>query len=66
MSLKQKIESFGPDKNMLSQLLKINIRNMASNKHVDLRKIKQFVRSKCFPEDTSKDKGKKDNLRKSC
>ena len=33
---------------------------MASNEHVDLRKIENFVRSKCHPEDTSKDKGKKD------
>ena len=39
---------------------------MASNKHVDLRKIENFVRSKCYPEDISKDKGKKANFRKSC
>ena len=38
---------------------------MASNKHVDLRKIENLVRSKCFPKDISKDKGKKAHLRKS-
>ena len=39
---------------------------MASNKNVDLRKIANFVRSKYYPEDISKDKGKKANFRKSC
>ena len=39
---------------------------MASNKHVDLREIEIFVRSKCYPEVISKDKGKKANFRKSC
>ena len=34
---------------------------MASNKHVHLKQI----RSKCYPEDISKDKGKKANFRKS-
>ena len=38
---------------------------MASNKHVDLRKMQNFVRSKYYPEDMSKDKGKKANSRKS-
>ena len=31
---------------------------MASNKHVDLRKTENFVRSKCYPENISKDKKK--------
>ena len=35
---------------------------MACNKHVDLRKIKNFVRSKCYPEDVLKNKGKKANF----
>ena len=39
---------------------------MASNKPVDLRKTDNFVRSKCYPEDKLKDKGKKANFRKSC
>ena len=38
---------------------------MGSNKHVDLRKTEKFLRSKCYPEDMSKDKGKKANFRKS-
>ena len=45
--------------------LKINIRKIASNKDFDLRKIENFVRSKCYPEDRSKDEGKKANFRKS-
>ena len=32
----------------------------------ELRKIKNFVLSKCYPEDVSKDKGKKANFRKTC
>ena len=32
---------------------------MASNEHVDLKQIEDFVRSKCYPEAISKDKGKK-------
>ena len=39
---------------------------MASNKHVDLRKIENFVRSKYYPEDISKDEGKKASFRKTC
>ena len=39
---------------------------MVSHKHVDLRKIENFVRNKCYPEDISKDEGKKANFRKSC
>ena len=39
---------------------------MASNKHVDFKKLENFVRSECYPEDISKDKGKKVNSRKSC
>ena len=38
---------------------------MASNKCVDLRKIENSVRRKCYPEDILK-KGKKANFRKSC
>ena len=44
---------------------KINFRKIASNKHVHLRKIESFVRSKHYPEDISKDKDKKANFRKS-
>ena len=39
---------------------------MTSNKYVDLKKIENFVRIKCYPEDVSKNKGKKANFRKSC
>ena len=39
---------------------------MANYKHVDLRKIENFVKSKCYPGDISKDKGNKANFRKSC
>ena len=39
---------------------------MVSNKQLDSRKTENFVRSKCYPEDISKDKGKKANFRKSC
>ena len=39
---------------------------MASNKHADLRKTENFVGSKWYPKDMSKDKGKKANFRKSC
>ena len=39
---------------------------MASNKHVDLRKIENFVRSIYYPEYISIDKGKRGNFRKSC
>ena len=38
---------------------------MVSNKHYDLRKTENFIRSKCYPEDISNNK-KKDNFRKSC
>ena len=38
---------------------------MASNKHVDFKKIENFVRSECYPEDISKDKGHTVNSRKS-
>ena len=34
---------------------------MASNKHVDLRNTEKFLRSKFYPEDMSKAKGKKAN-----
>ena len=46
--------------------LKINFRKIACNKHVDLIKIENFVRSKYYPEDVSKDLGKWANFRKSC
>ena len=39
---------------------------MGSNKHIDLRKMENFVRRKCFPEDILKEEGKKANFRKSC
>ena len=39
---------------------------MASNKHVSLRKIENFVRSKYCSEDISKDKGKRAHFRKFC
>ena len=39
---------------------------MASNNQADLKKIENFVRSKCYPEDISKDKEKKATFRKSC
>ena len=35
---------------------------MANNKHIDLRKIRNFVRRKSYPEDISKNKGKKANF----
>ena len=39
---------------------------MASNKHLVLSKIENFVKSKCYPENVSKDKERKANFRKSC
>ena len=33
---------------------------MASNKHADFRKTENFDRSKCYPEDVSKDKRKEE------
>ena len=45
------MECFGPNKT--------TFREMASNKHFDLRKIENFVRSKYCHEDIAKDKGKK-------
>ena len=41
-------------------------RKMRSNKYVDLRKIENLVRSKCYSEDIPKDKRKKTNFRKYC
>ena len=41
----------------------MNFRKIASNKHVDLRKIENFVSSKCFPKDIPKVKGMKANSR---
>ena len=34
----------------------ITFRKMASNKHVEWKKIKNFVKSKYYPEDISRDK----------
>ena len=39
---------------------------MASNKHVDLIKIENLVRSKYHHQDISKDKGNMGNFRNSC
>ena len=47
-------------------LIESKFRKMANNKHVDLRKIKNFARNKYYPKDISKHKGKKTNFRKSC
>ena len=46
--------------------MKINFRKAVSKKHVALRKIENFVRSKCYPEDMPKVKGKRANFRKPC
>ena len=46
--------------------MKINFTRTASNQHISLRKIVNFVRSKCYPENISKNNGKKANCRKSC
>ena len=45
--------------------MKTNYRKMASNERVDLTKIENIIRSKCYHEDISKDKGKKANFIKS-
>lgn len=55
----------GQIKSFFSFWLKTNFREKASNKHYDLRKIENYVRGKCYPEDISKDKLKKANFRKS-
>ena len=39
---------------------------MVSCENVDWRKIENFVRNKCYPEDISKNEGKKANFRKFC
>ena len=39
---------------------------MVSNKHAELRKVENFVRSIYYHEDIAKDKRKKANFRKSC
>ena len=54
--LKQKIERFGPNKATFFFWFKKKFRMMARNKHLDLRKIVNFVRSK----------GKTANFRKPC
>ena len=58
----KKFEVLGQTKPRCSFWLKTNFRKMASNKHVFLKRKENFVRSKCFPEDISKDKGKKANF----
>ena len=66
-----KIECFWNKKpNVMGQLkprfsfwLKIYFWKTASNKHFDLRKLESVVRSKWFPEDIPKVKGKKANSR---
>ena len=65
MFFKKKKKKNWVKKNHVFFLFKINFRNKASDKHVDLRKIENFVRSKCYLEDISKDKRKKANIRKS-
>ena len=55
--MKWKIEWFGPIKSF-SFWLKINFRKTVSKKDVALRKIENFVRSKCYPEDMWKLKEK--------
>ena len=42
----------------------MNFRKIASNEQVELRKIENFVISKCYPDHVLKDKGKKANFRK--
>ena len=41
----------------------MKFRKLTSSKHVDLRQIENFVRSKYFPKHLSKDKAKKANLK---
>ena len=62
----KKLKVLSQIKPQFSFWLKKDFRKMANNKHVDLKKMESFVRSKCYPEDISKDKGKKANFRKSC
>ena len=59
----KKLNVFGQLNPCFSFWLKINYRKIASNKPVDLGKIANFVRGKCYPEDTLKVKGKKANFR---
>ena len=44
--LKQKIERFGPNKTTFFFLIQKKFRMIASNKHLDLSKIVNFIRSK--------------------
>ena len=55
----------GQIKPRFSFCLEINFRKMERNKHVNLRKIENFVRSEYYPEEISKDKRKRANFRKS-
>ena len=41
---------------MLFFLIEDKFKKDGNNKHVDLRKIENFVRSKCYPENLSKDR----------
>ena len=44
--------------------MRIDFKKMASIEDVNLTKIENFARSKYYPEDISKDKGKRANFRK--
>ena len=55
----KKSKVLGQTKPHFSFWLKTNYRKMASNEHVDLTKIENIIRSKCYHEDISKDKGKR-------
>ena len=46
--------------------MKINFPKTASNKHVDLKKLENFVTGKYYPEDILKDMGQRANFKKSC
>ena len=48
------MECFGPNETTLFFLIDNKFYKEARNKHVDLRKIENFARSKCYIEDISK------------
>ena len=56
---RKKIETLDRIKPSFSFWLNTNFKKMASNKHIDFKKIESYVRSKYYPEDISKDKWKK-------
>ena len=60
------MECLGPSKTTLFFGIEDKVEKNSNNKHVDFRKTENFVRSKCYPKDKSKDKGEKANFRKSC